>query len=714
MARQPLIGTFGTLRPTSGGSGQDQVLKQIAGLSSSAGDIAYSALAKKAEEKGRLEGLKSVKKEGGKVVPPELRDSTFSIEDQAFNQAAILAHRAEVQTDAKARLDQLQRDYETDPAKFQLVASAYKDGVLSGMPEELAAIISSDIDSSIASRKSALDDAFYKSIKQANEAKLRAGLESFSDDILNATRSGDTARVEKLSTELEAMLNTAVDSRLIDPIEAENIREGLRERGAEQSAIGEIDRIIFNDELSIEDRIKKGMDFYDSLSTREIKDLSPEQKDSLTRLVGAKVMDLERRLAEEKTKQNIETERAISNLKIDAHNSFDTLESIIARTEKMFNDEKISGNERTSIINDALSGHGAAMKKQADFTAVAKKLTEQYPELVLDQKSVDAYYNEIYSPTLENLSPVEKNAAQASYVRILKAVPTAMKDQIKNNLLSGNTDLIAESSQLIDMIDTTAGLTDMVVEPSQRAFASIISGLMNVMEPREAALKAMELTSPTNTARTEARKAEIKQDKLDKKYESWVESGFESLLGANYLQKNINKERVETEFSELFEPLYMSGMDKDKAKNKAIELLQRNWKESDFGFMKHPPGDYYAVSGKTDYIRDQLYAELTGPSGIAGVNFKKDDMYLISDKETTYKASTGNPDYIVVIKDENGEFVSLGKGMRWHPDRNAEQQRQLKENEQKGKESRAKRHFSETTKETQLGQFFEKVLKDFK
>jgi len=718
--RQPIIKTFGKFRPTGGGDGSSEVLSRLKGLAGQAQGIAFNLGAEQAKKEGELEGAQSVVREGGETKAPELRRSTLSIRDKAFDNAAILAHRAALQTDAKNKLDELQREESQDPAKFELRASAYKEGLLSDMPEELAVLVGADIDSSIVSRASKLDEAFFKRIEQQNLATLNEGLEAFTDDILNATRDGDEQRVKDLSVQAEAMINQAVDSGTLDPTKAESIRENLRERGVEQKTLGEIDRVVFDESLPLEERLDKGVKFLESLRDRDFKDLDPNQKDSLIRVVGGRVLDIEKQVAQKNSQRNIELEKQVSNLKVSAKQGFDTAANLMERIETMHNQGFISGNERTSMINDVYSSNRAATKKAQDFSLVTKKLTGDFPEIVLQQKTIDDYYDQVYASGLEQMDGQERNAYQAQYVSVLKGVPKSVKDQITNDLLSGDQDLVAGAADLIDRIDNVAGLQEMAVNANQRAFASVLTGLMVAMEPEQAAQKALELTDPNNTARIEAREQLIKTDKLPEKYSDWVEDGFESILGKDYLIDNVNKQSVEAEFKDIFESLYKAGMSEDQSKDKAIQLLQRNWKESQFGFMKHPPEQFYQVGANADYIKDQLIEDLVIGTNIQ--NIDKDKLYLISDERTSREAASRNPSYQIRLFDSNGEFLAPiltdehGEPTnRWAPDRDKELQKQLADKEKKAQDVRlGKGGFEEVTSQTAVGKLFESLLKDVK
>ena len=286
MARQPIIGTYGKFRPTGVDTSGVEVLQRMAGLTSQAQDIAFGIGAERAQKEGRLEGLQSVQQEGGQTKPPELREEGLSIRDKAFNQASILAHRAAIKTDTKNRLDQLERDESLDPEKFELRARAYKEGLLSEMPEELAVLVGQDLDASIVSRKSSLDDAYFKRIERENQAVLSDGLESYTDDILNATRSGNEKQVKILSVELEGMLNQAVKAGSLDPVKARAIRKDLIERGLKEDAIGKIKREL-TDEPTI-GTINNATELLKKIDKQKFKDLNPQQKDEM--INGAKII----------------------------------------------------------------------------------------------------------------------------------------------------------------------------------------------------------------------------------------------------------------------------------------------------------------------------------------------------------------------------------------------------------------------------------------
>lgn len=263
-------------------------------------------------------------------------------------------------------------------------------------------------------------------------------------------------------------------------------------------------------------------------------------------------------------------------------------------------------------------------------------------------------------------------------------MPTQIKREIENNLLSGDVDLIVQSSELINRIDEIPGLPELAVSANQRAFAEQVVNLSQNLEPEQAVNIARELTDPRDKARVDARSQLIKDEQLQEKYSDWVEDGFEGFFGGDFLVDNVNKQAVEAEFKTNFEAFFKAGMDESRAKEKAIGLLQRNWKESQFGFMKYPPEEYYRVGQDVDYMKDQLVSDIR--KGFVGIEFKKKNVFLLSDEKTSRKAAQGTPDYRVMVIDNNGEIQMLSG--RWKPDAQKEQDRQIQQNEALAQEIR--------------------------
>ncbi len=690
---QTKIGFTGKLRPTGVDQTAGQNLRMLAGLSDQVGELAFNQVAKTRQKEGALAGAQSVKRdEEGKVLSPEL-ESDNTIFGQSFNQSAILAHKAQVSMDSRESLDRLQEEHKLDPEAFKVAAMGMRKGTLTGMPEELAVLVGQDIDSSISNRHAKLLNNQFKRESEQQRATALASIETQQDDLLNAVREGDAEEQARLAINANAELDAWVESGKISADEARKIKEDTAERIQEQSALREVDQIVFNEDLSLEEQFAKGSDFVEQLRKSKLKDLSPEQKDSLVNVVESRVNDVARKIANESRQRDIETEKLISNIKIQANlieerakngENVD-LAPLVEQTELLHTKGSIKGNERTSIFTHVAKAQDEINRiTLADKRIIARQEGDNTIEM--KQKDVDSYYKRNIQDDISQLPPEMQSLANANFIAQTRTIPSQVKSQITSQVLSGDPDQIKQASDLVDRIDNIPGMPS-AVSADQRAFMDSVVTLSQSMEPEQAIKLARELTDPRDKARIEAREQLIKDDKLREDYPSKVENAFEGFFGGDFLQDNINKQAVEAEYSALFESFFKAGMSEDNAEAKAVEILQNNWKESQFGFMKNRPEDYYSVNGNSDYIKPQLIRDIKKSS--IGMEFENDNVFLLSDEETSRKASLGAPDYRVIVIDSNGEFQSIPG--RWSPDASVERGKLINEREEQFKEKRGQK-----------------------
>ncbi len=664
---------YGKFQPTGVDTSGAQRLQALAGLSSQVGDIAFQVGAKQRQKEGELAGAKVQRDEEGNIVAPEMK-SDLTIFGESFNRKAVLAYKAQIGLDAKARLEELQNEYKNDPEGYKQQADAAKSGALNGMPPEIADEAALEFDVRIANHYSTLKKDFYKRETEAQQAKAAEWVESKEDDILNAARGGDESKVLELIALNNSKLDSFIEERLIGASKAVQIKENLKERILKQEALGEIDRVIFNDSFTLEDKVTKGVEFLEELQTQDFEDLDPDQKDALERVVGAKVASLQSQLNKKQSQRSLEHSRIISDLEIAASTGTGDPAEIVEKVEDLFNREILKESERTSILTK-LGNKYKKDQKQHDLDELAFRKINGEKDIIIPQKDVNSFYDRNLKNDIDKLEPELKTIAQADIITKLRAVPSSVKQQIQNGVLSGDVELIKQQADLVSRIDDIPGLFDLAVTSNQAAFVEQVVALSESIEPEEAIRIAKENTDPNNKARVDAREYEIKSEKYRAKYTDKVEDSFESFFGDDYLVDNINKSHVEQDYKDLFEGYFKNGMSKDKAEEKALKILHANWKDSQFGFMKYPPEDYYSVGGHAGYIKSQLSRELT--LGNIGLEYDKDDIYLISDEETARRASLGVPNYKVVVF-ADGALHSIDG--RWSPDVGKEKERQIQEN----------------------------------
>lgn len=426
MAKREQISLFGQFTPTGVDPTAGANLRALAGLSEQVGEIAFKKGAQIRQKEGALAGAQSVQRdEEGKIISPELA-SDNTIFGQSFNQAAILAHKAQVGIDTRESLDRLQDEHKLDPEAFRNAAKSLRGGTLKGMPEELAVIVGKDLDSSISNRHSKLlDDSFRREAAQQRATALDS-MESLQDELLNSVRAGDSERQADLTIEANSELDAWVETGKISPEESRKIKEDTAERIQEQEALRDVEAIVFNEELSLDEQFEKGTEFVKRLREESLPDLSPEQKDSLIRVVEAKVNDVARKRATQVRERDIAQEKIVSNLKIQTNliekraknGELSDLSPIIEEAERLHNKGAISGNERTSVLTHVAKAQDEINRiSLADKRILARMAGDN--SIVMNKKDVDFFYKRNVQDDIETLPPEAQSVANANFIQPL-------------------------------------------------------------------------------------------------------------------------------------------------------------------------------------------------------------------------------------------------------------------------------------------------------
>jgi len=218
------------------------------------------------------------------------------------------------------------------------------------------------------------------------------------------------------------------------------------------------------------------------------------------------------------------------------------------------------------------------------------------------------------------------------------------------------------------------------------------------MGSEKAIKEAREITDPRNAERIKARKDKIKEEKFYKDdpeivedyFESGIISGaFRTLIGSAPIRIDpVNKARIEKEFRETRDALYISGFgDKSEVDSRALKEVSRNYGEFKFGernlLMKYPMGLYYNSEKGTDYIVDQAVEDA---SKIMGYKVSPENIYFEWDDRTAREAEGKRPSYLMGVMDEGGDFIPTGE--RFYPDPsipNAEAQQETDESVERGR-----------------------------
>lgn len=597
----------------------------------------------------------------------------------AFNRTVGTAYIASIANDNREALAGIETATPDDIASFNNKADGYIKGVMENVDPVLRGAVKQNLDDLLTSGRIRVQGrAETKVLNQANASLQKTSLES-SRAAGNAARSGDNLQAQ------EALANAfvAIDARVaagdMTSAQALAFKEKHRLEVKEQTLKHGFDQL-FENNKPVEEQFHDAYEHLKSIAGEAPKGWTNDEWD---RFIDGQQADLGSRANREKklqAEQSQEIALQVSNLKIKASTGMGEPSAVMQEANDLFASGDITGKERASIISKVINGLKQGAEKQEKETAhlsnVAARLAGDKSQVV-SQKDIDFAWDEKYSKGLSD-DPVLKSAQITEFIDDTKAIPTAVKQQVINDINSEDPDLIVNAADFIDRIDVVRGLPENSFSANERAMSKAMSGLIKNMVPKEALALARRATDPNDRARIDLRTEQIKEmkkppwNKRPLNYITVVQDLFDDAA-------EHDEAALANEYGALFEQHYIAGMTREEAETTAAKILERNWGDFNGQFMKYPPSDSYMVAGNSDYIVDQLYSDVL-EFGMGGLEFEKDDIVLMSNQQTARTKSAGQPIYGVSVFVEGEGLIPL-VGFKWMPDTQAEIARLEKKHE---------------------------------
>lgn len=660
------------------------------------GQQATSIARKKAVEKGIEEAQQvELRKKDGLTQAPEAREVSFgerilsgNITQEAYTKTLNNAYLASVGNDAREAIRGIESQNPDNIVAFNEQVAGYANGVLSGIDQSVRPEVQSFIDGQISNARARVHDKTIKKTKADAAAETSTAIQAFANESALLSREGN---------QLGAAESIAQSFILIDGmVETGDMRSdkaAILKREIERESSEQVLRKGFDD-LASSEGLEAAFNELESISNKPAKGWTPDEWDQFISSEQADLRQKSVRVQQGKAQNDLETSRQVSNLKIQINTGMD-LEGneldpskILGEIEGLFNSGAVSESERSSMITSVIK------KQQTDAELALKKQKVALringnTQIAVTQEEIDLTWDEDISAAVEQLPVNAQNTAIAQFVDSTKTIPTEVKRQVTSNLNSEDPELVANSADLMDRLDDIRGIPENNFSPADRAFAESVVELQKNMDPLEAIKLARQNTNPNDKGRIEARQGIIKESEFDLEYPDIVENAFDPFFGAPTTDQ-ISQGQLTREYSVLFEQHFLAGMSQDAAKNKSLQILKRNWGETNVTgkakAIKYPPEDYYAVNGSVDYIGRDLFTSISDQN-IGLPEFKKEDIILISDQVTARESTVGRPSYMVMIDGGDQGLLPL-IGFRYIPDMQKQIDKETKENEKRVSEGR--------------------------
>lgn len=694
MAQKP-IGYYGEFRPTGVDQSAARRFEALAGLADQVGDIAFQIGAKKAEQVGAEKGEKAGREYAAKLAkpqpkvgppeemaPPETKKGFFasmSIQAQAYNAAMKSAYLSQVSTDAKEQIERIAAQYPNDVQAFRSNIGQYTQGLLQGVGDEYREAAEATVNNYVANAETTV----FKNEIATNRAKANASrqlaVNIHNDESAKMARDGDPDQAIVNQQHHDLVIDSMVASGDLAADDAQIAKDSLARRIQQQAQLGDLERVIFDENLSTREQYEKGVAFVERIRDADLTDIGPEDKDKLMSVLDSKINSLRVDLSREESQISVETGRVISDLMIAANTGSRPAQDIVEDANKLYDDGDIDFRQRASIITTVSKESQAQINKAESISKVAMKISGDTTAMPLE-KDVNTFYDEYEANYIGN------PANQALFVQKSGVVPSRMKERLETDINSGDPVRMEQAIELIDRVDELPGMFGQLVTAGQEAFATQVVTLSEVMPMDQAVKEARRIVDPTNATYIESRRQVIKDQKYPEKYSKWTDDVF-----PYFAEKpaGITLSQAERQFGILFENYFTNGLNASQAQQKAKKIMQTNWTDSEFGVMPYAPEQYYPISGEE--LRDQAYTQ-------ASVQLDKkvgrDNVYLLTNDHTARTASRGQPEYIVMYQEEDGTLSTIydevtGQNLYWYPDVDQAIERQKEEVKKSMEERRA-------------------------
>lgn len=611
MARTPnRIDFFSHYSPPGADTGEPERLQGLANVFGQIREMATQEMMVRSEAEGRKEAMRDV--EVGEVEDR----SPFTVRGQAYNQAAMVGHRARVRRDTRETLSRLQNDYGDDPEAFRNAAEGYKQGVTEEMPEELAFAVGQDIDDAISSTATKIEEAFLQRQEEENLAVIQDELGAMASDVMNAAADGQTGRVVELTTQLEAIQEGAIEAGIIDERTARDQREALEKSVTMNAIKGEI--------------------------LREFDPQDPE----------ASLVTLDKLERPENLNQ-------------------DEFEDFRRDTQADIN-RKIARQRRQNRVSKSELEKQASIERGRLFATDPDIPPAPFGQ---DKKDVDNYFESI-ADDLANMAPREVETAVLDVVKNSGVVPQGLNRSVSASMRSGNPEQVLSMANIITKIqdETPASIDDIASE--SRAMALQVTDSMRAgVDPELAVEAARKNVYGTTGAERETIKAQTKDaveqlpDTLrDYASRSPDEGGYDSgVLGGLFNAVPDIPPAMEADYRIAFDTFVTTtGGNVPQSEQLAFQSVRGNWGVTDVGgerrFMKRSPENVYGFPNyDNEWISEQFEEEMeaAGYEG-AQIAFSRD------------VAREEQPSYPVMVPNEDGVMEPAvneqGVNIKWRPD----------------------------------------------
>ena len=709
MAITPIT-RYGKFTPTGVDQTEARKLEALAGVGQKVTQVAVAVgqekikkeQARKREEAQKqqrisIEEAKLAGAEAGAVAPvtgPELRMGG-NIGDAQFNATAKIAYASSLERTAEQKLKEAEDAHPNDIEAFNQQAQTS----LNAMRNNIAGWAVSGFDDYASKQLGVTFNRVQKTQNKEIENQARVELvEGFDRNfalMTNLAFNGNAEQALETYNKLNAQLDSAANLLTAQQIQSRKSKLNLGVIKSENSGL--LQNILDKDQ-SFDATLEEAQSFINKYKGVSQDLLSVDDNQKVVSSLEARLKDfvsennkIKSNLDAEQKGRIFELEKKVNSIHDNEgiHNNANVLDEL----EDLYDGGSgiISKDKYEGYISKLNTFSAKAEQEIASINKVATLISEDSDEqIIVTQGEVDTYYKKRLQPTLSD-NPNERALAQATYIQSTRVVPKEIKRELEQGIYGTDENAMIQAADLVTRLSKIPGMGSNVLDADMLIRVEKYNTLSFYMG-HDSAMQKIETDMEIDPDKVAARRKEISDDfkKFAKKYPEDVSDMFDWYDDS----RDFRKDKILKDYTTLVNEYYVSGANLKEAKKIAEEHIKANFKQGEFGVMKYDPLDYYGVTvdgeKSVEWMRDKMYADLTGPFGIAGIQFEKEDIHIFSDNITAREATTRYPSYLMFINTNAGLIpASVNGKQRYYPDAKAFK-KELVEKTRKEKKDKAK------------------------
>jgi len=678
------LDTQRTVTPASGQRAQAQITNMFAEINN---DINLVG-----QERLKERGVKQGEKYAEEIIATgaDLTEFTKGLptdgtnESAAFEKAAFNTYQIELASQADKRFTELSNEHINDPDGFLRTSNAYLEGVLEKLPEEFRGDVRNTLSPRLNNRYAAVINQSRATQRSEFKNIAVSRLAEISANAALAQRSGDEETYLSYISEGNQVIQGMKEAGFFATEEA--YQQSLKDFSQQA------EKELYFAQMEI--AVDKTAFLEDLISGETVGSFEGEEKRKLVKSLRAYKADLEAIekdfSSEQQSLHEAERAKRTSDLEI-AINRGELKQKDI---EESFARGDITAAKRVELTKKMDSIKANAEKKATLQSEVNRAIDGGIPMDITNPshvEAVDEYYKSQIEPFLEGKEAFEQIEIVSNYIDKVGFTPTEVKRFISTAVNIDDPAYIEKAISFYDIVSIKDHNALARMKPKDTAYLSMLSKMTKAgVEVPQAIERARFETDTNNQAMVTARKQELKEQQRDWFAESYLDRAIEVFDEDVPIDTRSVGPRLAADYQELYERHYIASGDDEYAKEMADTLITRTWGVTEIDgsdrVMKHPPERYYSVRGEVDWVREQMIEDVK--AYIPEVE-DEDDIYIMSDSGTARTAGSGNPDYLIFVKNVSGELITVsaedGIPLRWQPDREKYRQ-QLKKEAQKKRE----------------------------